>query len=412
MEMAQVKQAAEKARQTLSARRGVLSVGHGLKRTAGRLTEIPCVVVYVEKKAPMSALSAAEVIPLELDGVATDVMEVRTVDALTRSTGSGQVFHAVYAQRKRPCPGGYSIGHPLVTAGTLGLPMVMRDGKRALLTNAHVASPHWVTDRSGQAGEVKVGDPICQPGPYDGGRPEDAVARLLAWAPIDPGQPNRADCALALVDEPAVDWRVEGVPSVYEKTADAQPGDKVIKVGRTTGLTKGQVVAVGAAVNVNYGPFTALFVDQLEIASTEAKPFSRGGDSGSAILSEDGKAVLGLLFAGDDTTTFANPIALVQQALAPNASGSKGFDIVPRPVGETIETQLAALAESLVRVWGYDAAKQQWRLYDPLIPAVSDLKVLEKAKAYWVKVVRDISFSYHEFTYDLFNGWNLIAWMG
>ena len=405
MDMTQVKQAAEKARQALLARKGVVGVGHGLKRTRGKLTEIPCVVVYVARKAPMSALSAAEVIPQELDGAPTDVVEVRTVDAL--------IFHAEYAQRKRPCPGGYSIGHPLVTAGTLGLPVVMRDGRRALLTNAHVAAPHW-------AGEVKAGDPVCQPGPYDGGRPEDAVARLLAWAPIDPGKPNRADCALAAIDEPAVDWRIEGIPSVYEKAGEAQPGEPVVKVGRTTGLTKGRIVVIGAAVNVNYGApstgsgqgFTALFTDQLEIMSTEAKPFSRGGDSGSAILSEDGKAVLGLLFAGDDTTTFANPIDLVQQALGPGAPGAKGFDIVPAPEPETIETQLAGLAESLVRVWGYDAAKQQWQLYDPMNPAVSDLRVLEKAKAYWVKVVRDISFSYHGFTYDLFNGWNLIAWMG
>lgn len=53
-------------------------------------------------------------------------------------------------------------------------------------------------------------------------------------------------------------------------------------------------------------------------------------------------------------------------------------------------------------VWRWQA--QQWLFYDPRATEVSTLKVLEKGKGYWVQVARDISFSYHDFTYDLAAG--------
>lgn len=410
--MKQARTAAEKFRRELEGRPGVVAVGHGFKRRGGELTDISSVVVFVRRKRPLSALTAAQVIPRGVDGVPTDVVQVKKVNALLPGGSpagreqAGQVLVPAYPEKKRPCPGGYSLGHPLITAGTLGLPVVMRDGRKALLTNTHVAAPHW-------GGPVKAGDPILQPGPYDGGGPEDAVARLLAWAPIDPGKPNQVDGALALIDESRVDWRIEAVTPVYGKAGNGQPGDQVIKAGRTTGLTQGKISVVGAAVEVDYGApstgsgqaFTALFTEQLEIVSADGKAFSAGGDSGSAILSEDGQEVLGLLFAGDGVTTYANPMSLVQQAL--------GFDIVAAPLPETIAEQLAGLAESLALVWGYDARTKTWLAYDPLAPAeVSTLKALERAKGYWVKVARDISFSYHGQGYDLAAGWNLVGWVG
>lgn len=45
-----------------------------------------------------------------------------------------------------------------------------------------------------------------------------------------------------------------------------------------------------------------------------AGAMSQGGDSGSAVLNMD-KQVVGLLFAGSDTTTIMNPIQLVLEAL-------------------------------------------------------------------------------------------------
>src|SRR5439155_18744113 len=84
----------------------------------------------------------------------------------------GEIFAQMYTARRRPCPGGYSIGHPRVTAGTLG--GVVRRGKTwgYVLSNNHVLA----ATNSGTAG-----DPIYQPGVADGGGTADTIAYLEQW---------------------------------------------------------------------------------------------------------------------------------------------------------------------------------------------------------------------------------------
>ena len=91
----------------------------------------------------------------------------------------------------------------------------------------------------------------------------------------------------------------------------ALPGMPVMKYGRTTGFTSAQVDAVAVIANVGYDSGTARFVEQIII-----KPgtFSAGGDSGSLIVVDGGvddRRPVGLLFAGSNSITIANPIAPV-----------------------------------------------------------------------------------------------------
>lgn len=82
------------------------------------------------------------------------------------------------------------------------------------------------------------------------------------------------------------------------------------KSGRTTGLTTGEILQVDVTVNVQYGAGRiARFSDQLL-----AGAMSQGGDSGSAVLDNSNKLV-GLLFAGSDTTTIINRMENVFSAL-------------------------------------------------------------------------------------------------
>ena len=86
-------------------------------------------------------------------------------------------------------------------------------------------------------------------------------------------------------------------------TAEAELGTAVKKSGRTTGFTTGQIQQVSVTVDVDYGAGrTARFVNQLL-----AGPMSQGGDSGSAVVDADNRLV-GLLFAGSDSTTIMNRI--------------------------------------------------------------------------------------------------------
>ena len=114
---------------------------------------------------------------------------------------------------------------------------------------------------------------------------------------------NLVDAAIALplvptdvVDEILEIGTIKGV-------AVAGLGDAVKKSGRTTGLTTGVIIQTDVTVDVSYGAGqVARFTDQLM-----AGPMSAGGDSGSAVLNDDDELV-GLLFAGSDSTTILNHI--------------------------------------------------------------------------------------------------------
>jgi hypothetical protein len=91
-------------------------------------------------------------------------------------------------------------------------------------------------------------------------------------------------------------------------------------MGRTTCLTSGTVSAINVTVSVRYpnqcnaaSSGTATFVNQIAIGSPT---FSAGGDSGSLVVTTGScPLAVGLLFAGSNTMTLANPIGPVLSGL-------------------------------------------------------------------------------------------------
>ena len=223
----------------------------------------------------------------------------------------------------RPVPIGVSTGHYDITAGTIGCRVT--DGTDVYaLSNNHVYA---------NENEAEDGDSVLQPGAYDGGSegadPEvidgDEIGTLSAYEPIefpsDPSAPynawpeNTIDAAIALCTEdtlgtstPLGEGGGYGAPS--SNTITAVIGQPVQKYGRTTGLTKGAVSELNAAVLVGYSDDkVALFVGQIVILPNKGRGFSEGGDSGSLVVTnDDNKNPVGLLFAGGGRRTIANPI--------------------------------------------------------------------------------------------------------
>ena len=214
--------------------------------------------------------------------------------------------------RLRPAPGGVSVGHFRITAGTIGCLSIgnhaPRNSRLMILSNNHVLA---------NSNSAAYGDCIVQPGPADGGVcPRDQIAILERFVPINfSGGVNYVDCAtgwcwpdrvrreLVYVSGGALQYfRIGSVP-----IAPAL-GMLVGKSGRTTQLTTGRVTDISATVSVNYGGGrVAVFRDQIAIKSINANPFSAGGDSGSSIWTWDARrAPVGLLFAGGGGITFAN----------------------------------------------------------------------------------------------------------
>ncbi len=245
-----------------------------------------------------------------------------------------------HTQRHRPAPGGVSIGHRDITAGTFGC-IVKKNGQRVILSNNHVLA---------NSNAAEVGDAILQPGPVDGGKfPDDHIANLLEFIPmsLSGGTDSPSDCPIGNSFASALNLfaaamgrntRLQAVRIQAEDNlvdaAIAKPlndgdvtddilsigtisgmtpgllGMAIQKSGRTTEYTTGTIDQIDVTVNVQYGGgLTGRFTDQIL-----AGPMSQGGDSGSAVLDND-KKLVGLLFAGSDSTTIINRMENVFSAL-------------------------------------------------------------------------------------------------
>lgn len=279
----------------LLAKANVIGVGVGFKETKGRETEEVCVSVYVPKKVAKKDLESEDLVPETYDSVPTDVREVGEIEALT--------FNA----RVRPARPGYSIGHYKITAGTFGC--LVRD--TCYPCRIHILSNNHVLANSNAA---SIGDPILQPGPYDGGTvPGDVIARLARFVPIHFGSANRynlVDAALATPGD-----RRDVIASIAnlgipKGTVEATLGMEVAKSGRTTETSTGKVIGIDVTSAVNYGVGIGYFRNQIMTTNMSA-----GGDSGSLLLSRGGRKATGLLFAGSSIVTLHNNLANVEMAL-------------------------------------------------------------------------------------------------
>lgn len=240
---------------------------------------------------------------------------LETVPVVAVHTG---VIDAYQRTRWSPVVAGVSIGHPQVTAGTLGAfatgRQAPRDENLLVLSNNHVLAA---------VNEGKPGDPILQPGVLDSGvLPADQLGGLEQFVPIDFFGDNVVDAATAWI-EPLNTRRetlyhgTNGASFYRTGTTPVMPtvGLIVGKSGRTTGLTAGYVSAIGARIRVDFGRGRqAWFVDQIAINGRDGH-FSDGGDSGSLVWDWRNKSPLGLIFAGGGGVSFANPIGRVLDLL-------------------------------------------------------------------------------------------------
>ena len=275
----------------------VVGIGLGRKRTRGMPTAEVAVKFYVKEKLHPLLVKDGEVLPDEIEGVPTDVEQ----------SGEFSIWRPlppIYHRKVRPVMGGLSIGHYAITAGTLG-GLVKRGQDTYILSNNHVLA---------NENRGVEGDPILQPGRYDGGKEDkDVIARLDSFVKVQAEETNSVDAALALPYDPR-----DVTPDILNigrirGTRAADLEEKVMKSGRTTRVTNGVVKDVSATLRVGCATGSYLFTDQMIIEGDKGA-FSGGGDSGSLIVDYQGSAV-GLLFAGSPFFTVANKIGNVESAL-------------------------------------------------------------------------------------------------
>ncbi|WP_025678061.1 hypothetical protein [Paenibacillus massiliensis] len=260
------------------------------------------VIIYTHKGVSYSSLGMSlgpTVLKQEKSGHAVRVVQAARLNA-----------HVCYRSRIRPVPAGYSVG-TVDGSGTAGLIVVPVADKehRYLLSNNHV-----LTDPVNSRRCVAT----IQPGGADGGRSRrDQIGRLYRIIRLKRRAKNYMDAALSKpFCSKLLDPRYATVGTLPGYVTSYRVGDRLVKVGRTTGRVSGRVDSVHTDVQVSYGEGlgTITFQDQTIIAGKCA--VSLPGDSGSVWLTCRDHYAAAVNYAGTDDgkLSIAYPVSWFMRA--------------------------------------------------------------------------------------------------
>lgn len=228
-------------------------MGTAPKMKNGIYTGELALVFGVYKKESIKSLSINDILPDKIDDIQCDVITISKKFPLT-NTG-----------HNRPCRRGHSISHPSVTAGTFGC--ICGSGpNRLILSNNHVIA---------NENNCKLGDPIYQPGVYDGGTAKDTVAYVYKYSPLFDG--TNVDAAVA------VEKSSDLISGFY---APSNGGGVVYNQGLTfNGRTSGDGANGGFVFSTDWDEYISysignLLMTDLIVTMTNVGGL-QGGDSGS-----------------------------------------------------------------------------------------------------------------------------------
>ncbi|TWD79129.1 endonuclease G [Kribbella amoyensis] len=280
----------------------VSSIGIGYKVRDGRPTKEISIQFTVATKAEPEALGDLDTKELPksitINGVEvpTDVLE-RTYHPDFRVVPEAEVSDRKI--RLDPIRPGISVGHPAITAGTIGAVVYDTEtGRPCVLSNWHVLH--------GEHGQL--GDVVVQPGTYDDNRTDRNQLGPLLRSYVGVA----GDGAIAAIDGRGVDPSILELDVAPAEIGEPELGDKVVKSGRTTGVTHGIVRRIDTLAKIDYGaPIGTVEVGGFEIGVDPGKrpadgEVSKGGDSGAAWIFKSGngratKVLAGIHFAGEGT---------------------------------------------------------------------------------------------------------------
>lgn len=299
--MSEILKIKQKYEDSLRKIEGVLGVG---AKTNGGF-----ILVYVPKVTPQIASE----LPNSLNGIPIQIIQTggKFIPLSFKQVPPAAAIYAERTSRIRPALGGISLGHPQVSAGTLGCaavdPLI---NELYGLSNNHVIALDWGTEHVG----VK-GDSTLQPGPYDGGvDPMDKIGELDRWIPVQEAENNLVDIAAF---KPLPNNLSDAIEEIGKPSESIDPvvGMRIVKSGRTSGITYGEIIDVNATITVSgWGEVT--FVDQITMTK-----MLDPGDSGSWIGHLDTYRTVGIGHAGSPDISVACKAKRVEELM--------GLQIIP-----------------------------------------------------------------------------------
>jgi hypothetical protein len=281
----------------------------------------PVLTVYVNREATNAAAATAN-LPRELRGTAVRSELIEPIRAMG------------YTWEQTPpiqlgTSGGwtYDLANGYCCSGTLGA-VVSIGGVQHILSNNHVLEGDTVTGGNGRI--AQTGDPVIQPGLIDAECASYNAQTVATLVKKNSLNLSNTDCAIAKVVTGKVhtDGAILGIGVPSKTTLAAFLYQKVKKSGRTTGTTHSSVVGLNATVKVTYTKecsgaiWYKTFTGQI-VVSNPSYAFLNNGDSGSLMVQDIATypRPIGLLFAGNSTQAFANPIASVLSFLGATMVG-------------------------------------------------------------------------------------------
>ncbi|XP_073058434.1 protein NARROW LEAF 1-like [Primulina eburnea] len=278
-----------------------LGTAIGFRIRRGALTDIPAILVFVARKVHRQWLSPAHCLPAALEGPGGVWCDVDVVEFSYYGAPAAPPKEQLHTElvdgfgRSDPWIGSGSQVASQETYGTLGAIVKSRTGNREVgfLTNRHVAVD---LDYPSQKMFHPL-PPSLGPGVYLGAveRATSFVADDLwygTFAGTNPETFVRADGAFIPFAEDFnmanITTQVKGAGEIadvhiidLQSPIDSVVGRQVVKVGRSSGLTTGTIVAYALEYNDEKG--MCFFTDFLIVGENQ-QPFDLEGDSGSLIL--------------------------------------------------------------------------------------------------------------------------------
>ncbi|MFO7679611.1 MAG: hypothetical protein R6X34_06125 [Chloroflexota bacterium] len=270
-------QVLEAAREALSQYPGVVSVEIGIKETGSKLTDDLAFRVYVTQKVPPDQLAPNQMIPNEIMGFKTDIIEY---DIPVQTENSDKF---------RPLKGGIQIDNEKPAGyGTLGcIAQVNGSNEVVVLTNAHVV-------RSGGAtGSINMGQPeyvdccccTCDDIGHSAasdqlldGSSDAAIVHLKSGV--------GAENVIRMLNGDGSDGTVNGSTTAVVST------DTVIKVGRTSDKTQGTILSITHGTPANADEGRPARTNQILIQPNAGVTlFQDRGDSGSVLVDASNRVV-------------------------------------------------------------------------------------------------------------------------
>lgn len=281
-------------------KKNVVAYGIGYKTSRGpkriinlikRLLGIQSLLVFVSSKVSAASLSEEDLIPKEIQGVETDVIEVGEIVPVSE-----------FRAKHRPLIGGVSACNAKGSACTSGIRVWKGDKPHALMNYHCSIGTDWGSN---------IGEPVINPSPIDGGG--DVIGHASEFVPLEEGI---CDAGLVKLSVEMED-RVPVIGNYETEVQEIKVGQELHKSGRTTGYTKGRVLATNVVSMVNYRQpdgtkKTITFYNQV-FTENNGLSFINGGDSSS--IAFYGKSPVGQIYAASPVVGVITPLKKVLDRL-------------------------------------------------------------------------------------------------